>query len=341
MPGPGGGRNSGGGFGGGGSRGGFSGGGFGGGHHGGGFGGPHHRPPHHHHHHYGWGFGPRFYFGPRYYGGGGCLGGFLGFLIAPIVLILFAVLIFASTFGNAVTAFREGGVVVYDEDTMYTYAMGQYADAYAAATGGSYEDNILVVILVDEECEEYAFYGLVGWHVDSRIDEMFGNEYSVLGRALDSSMSINYKNALPRGIANTVDRLTTEVTALGLSKSHTCSDMHTAVTSHLTNRSELTIEASIVNDALQRFTKETDVPMVIVVDEMEDVFGRTMPLEYVMILLFGVALLIIGIYLIVRAVKGNKQNKKNGGDGGNRYTDYNGGSGSGSGYSGYTDNRYR
>ena len=339
MPGPGGGRNSGGGFGGGGHRGGFGGGGFGGGHHGGGFGGPHHRPPYHHHH-YGWGFGPRFFWGPRYYGGGGCLGGLLGVLIAPIILVLFALIIFASTFGNAITAFREGGVVVYNEDAMYTYAMDQYREEYAAATGGSYEDNILVVLLVDDACEQYAFYGLVGWHVESRIDEMFGNEHSVLGRALDSSMSSYYKNALPRGIANTVDRLTSEVTSLGLPKSHTCSDTHTGVTSHLTNRSELAIEASIVNDALIRFTEATDIPVVIVVDEMEDVFGRTMPFEYVMILLFGVALLAIGIYLIVRAMKGNK---KNGGDGGNRYTnDGNGGNGSGySSYSGYTNNRYR
>lgn len=329
MPGPGGGR-SGGGFGGGGSRGGgFGGGGFGGGHRGGGFGG-------HHHHHYGWGFGPRFYFGPRYYGGGGCLGGLLGVLIAPFVLILFAVLIFMSTMGSAVTAFREGGVVEYDERTFQNYA----DECYAAEFGSSsaYEDNLLIAFLVDEKCEEFYCIAWVGDHIATDINLQFGGADSPFGRAMYSSINATYyAYSLDSNLATAMDQMKTRVTALGLPSSYTCTENHGQVTSHLTNRSELSLTESTVNDALVRFTEATDIPVVIVVDEMEDVFGRTMPGEYVVTLLIGVALLALGIYLIVRAVKSNK---KKDGDGGNRYTD-NGGNGNGSGYSGYTDNRYR
>ena len=163
---------------------------------------------------------------------------------------------------------------------------------------------------------------------------MFGDEYTALGRTLDFYMSEDYRHTLSRALSNTVNKLESDITALNLSSNHTCSDTHTQVNSHLTNLSELVIDSELVNDALTRFTASTDIPIVIVVDEMEDVFGKTMPFELVLTLLVAAAFIGVGIYLIVRVVKNNK--KKGDGDGGNRYAKDDG---NGGGYSGYTNDR--
>lgn len=333
MPGPGGGSR-GGGFsgGGGGFGGGFSGGGRGGGFGGGGFhGGPHRRPPRHH---FGF-FGPRFYFGPRYYyGGGGCLGGLMGFLVLPIIFILISTFVLFSTLGDAITAFREGGIVVYDEEKLQTYALERYDDEFASCEGGSYEDNILVVFLVDEECKEFSCIGIVGYHIDARVDRMFGDERTELGRAVTGSVSDYYKNSLSRSLANVALELKDDVTALGLTSNHTCTDTRGQVASHLTNLSELSIDASLVDGALEDFTAATGIPLVIVVDEREAAFGRNMPLDYVIVLLVALVFLVVGIVLIVKAVKESKKHGRGGKNGGNDdFSDFGGGGNGGSGSS--------
>ena len=152
MAGPGGGAR-GGGFGGGGGR---SGGGFGGGG-GRGFGGGGHHGPHrphgyhhHHHHHHGgfWFFGPRRYYG---YGGGGCLGGLLGLILAPIILIAFAAIIFSVSIGSAFSSIANGGSVVYNEEAFQTYTKQEYITQFSDYDG--VEDNLLIVFLIDENCE--------------------------------------------------------------------------------------------------------------------------------------------------------------------------------------------
>ena len=166
MPGPGGGARGGGGgrgfggFGGGGGSFGGGGRGFGGG--GRGFGGgPHYHRPHYHG---GWFFGPRYH----YYGGGGCLGGLMGLLLAPIILIMFAVLLIISMFGSAFNLVTTGGNLTYDENIFQDYANEQYAAEFGMTK--DYEDNLLLVFAVeDDEYYEYAYIAWCGDHLNQKI----------------------------------------------------------------------------------------------------------------------------------------------------------------------------
>ena len=60
--------------------------------------------------------------------------------------------------------------------------------------------------------------------------------------------------------------------------------------------------------------------MVIVVDEMQDVFGKTMPKSSVGVLVIAALLLGLAIFLIVKAVK--RKNKNNDDDRYERQSDY-------------------
>ena len=299
MAGPGGGSRGGGGgrgFGGGGSFGGGSRGGFGGGYHGG-FG-----RPHYHHHHY---YRPRGFFGffgPRYYyGGGGCL----GIILAPIIVLVIAASLIISSLG----ALMQGGTVNYNEEAFQDYANAQYMEAFGDST--AYEDNILIVLLVEEE--EYYDYNFIAWvgdHIDRDINYMFGNEQTELGRAIRNSAihGNSYKYSLGQGLSAVVDSMTKQVSAKNLDSSFTCNEKHNQVESKLINKSAIAISDATVNASIEKFTEQTGISLVIVVDEQEDVFGRRMASVDILFALIGIGLIVFaGVY----AVKGIKESRKN------------------------------
>lgn len=276
-PGGGGGSRGGGGFGGGsfgGSRGGgFSGGGgFGGGSFGGrpgsGFGGgPHHTPPPPHHHHHG-----PFFWGPRrrtvFYGGGGCFS----------IVFIFMFIIFSAIFfllpNSMVIDFSDGVTIqedIYDEATMQDYANVKY-QKYFGNTSAS-EDNILLVMLTNEACDGYYTIAWVGDNVDYSINEMFG-EYTEYGDALYNNVDEYFGYSLDTDLASVVKEMTQHIEALSLSSSFNWeSDRSNLADPEFVNLTTMDLTPEIVNSALQEFTDKTGIPMVIVVDSAERVFG--------------------------------------------------------------------
>lgn len=311
MAGPGGGSRGGGGFRGGspgGSRGGFSGGSrggggfrggsFGGGNRGGGFGGHRpppgggmHRPPFgggmHHPPHgggfYGGGWHPR----PRRYSGGngGCLGGMCSLIFLPVILIFIAVIMLFSSIGGSFTArpdisvdyndFDSGFSVQYDEYVFQDYANTQYEAAFGQSS--AYEDNILLVFLTeDEEYYDYCYIAWVGDHIEADINYLFGSDATELGQAISDSVNISsYKYSLDADLARVVQTMQKHILSLDLPGSFQCDEDRSYARSYLINDSTLDLTEDTVNTALQSFTDATGIPMVIVVEDMADVFGQS------------------------------------------------------------------
>ena len=177
MPGPGG-SGRGGGFSGGsrggfGGGGGFSGGSRGGGFHGGGFHGGHHHHPHHHHHGF-WGFYRPGYYGYGYGYGGGCLGGFIGALVLPVFLLIFAAVMLFGFVGDAFTNVANGGTSDYNEAALQAYADDCYQEHFGDCYE-TYEDNVLILFLANEESDGYDCIAWVGDNVQYEINDMFHN----------------------------------------------------------------------------------------------------------------------------------------------------------------------
>ena len=299
MPGPGGG-----GFGGGGSRGG----GFGGGSRGGGgFGGGYHG---HHHHHYhrpffygGWGWGPRYY-------GGGCLGGLLGMMFLPVILIFLMVGVLIMNLTTTLSVVANGGLVNYNYDRLEEYALEEYAAEFGSTS--AYEDNILIVVVTAENNYDFDWYGCVGWHVDGEISNMFGGNQTTLGGAMLSNVNQqSYKNSLTRDLSNVMITMKNAVANKRLESSFTCDEIRSEYDSHITNKTDLHIDASVVDAALQSFTEETDIPIVIVVEEAEDIFGKYMPAQTIITIVIIVILIALAIFLIIRGRRNKKNNQNN------------------------------
>lgn len=281
MPGPGGGSHGGGGHRGGG---GFAGGGFsGGGHRGGGFSSGHHTP-----HHHGGGFhGPHFGGGwhrPHYGGGwhrrnygygGGCLGSIAGFAAIPLLIIFAVIYLFGSPVSNnseIIDQNTSDTYYIYDENLFQDYADKQYRDEFGSST--AYEDNILLVFLTESEnYYDYYYIAWVGDHIDYEITEMFGNEYTEFGQYVNDNINMSsYKYSLDSNIAAIVSAMEDEIVSKGLASSFTCEENHNQVESHITNKSGVQITDDTVNAALQNFTQTTGISIVVVVDDIDEVF---------------------------------------------------------------------
>ncbi len=287
MAGPGGGGSRGGGFGGGsfggGGRGGFSGGGgfgggsfggnFGGHHNGGSFGGHHHG--HHHHHHGPW-FGGPFFGRRRTYVGGGC-GGAIFTVVVLVMFFIFGTLWLFAQPGqitiNGVPVYIGEESFIYDEGTMQDYANSRYKEIFGEYEG--YEDNILLVFLANEEADGYYTIAWVGDNIKYEINEMFG-EYTEYGEYMNQYINTDYYGyTLDNNLADVVRAMEKSIVDanLGSSFKKDAADVPEKI-SRLVNFTEFEISKDVVNDAVTSFREATGIPLVIVVDMAEKVFGE-------------------------------------------------------------------
>ncbi len=284
MAGPGGGGSRGGGFGGGsfGGGGGFSGGGrgfgggsfggsFGGSNNGGNFGGHHHG----HHHHHGPFFGGPFFGRRRVYVGGGCGGALFTVIVLGMFVLFGAIWLFAEPGQitiNGVPVYIGQESFDYDEGTMQDYANEEYKKAFGDYEG--YEDNILLVFLANETADGYYTIAWVGDNVKTEINEMFG-EYTEYGEYMNQYINTNYYGyTLDNNLADVIRAMEMSIIDRNLGSSFRSEAALTeGKTSGLINYTDFDIAKDVVDDAAESFAKSTGIPLVIVVDMAERVFG--------------------------------------------------------------------
>ena len=327
MPGPGG-SGRGGGFGGRGSVGGGSRGGtFGGGRPGGGFGPgahrPYHRPPHRRFGGF-WFWPRRYYYGGGYYGGGG----FFGFLLLPIIMLIIVSIVLISSIGSAFANLANGGTIEFNNEKLEDYADAQYGKIFGSST--AYEDNILLVFVTDEEYYDYAYIAWVGDHIDPSITELYGNNYTALGQSMESRVNAtSYKYSLDTDLARVIadmKKATSDSVAGESPFSDYCTDMqHVQVKSAVINNTDLPVTASVIGVALDSFTQQTGISISVVIEDAEDIFGKTMPVGQIVIIVFCLVFMALAIFLIVRGVKRRREGNSgsdNGMDNGNFHDMY-------------------
>jgi hypothetical protein len=303
---------------GGGSRGGgFGGGSFGGGSRGGGFGGGGHRG----------GFHGGFYggFGPRhhrhYYGGGGLFNALMFPIFITIIITAMLISMLADGFGSILN----GGRIVYNEKEFERYANNAYISEFG--TSSATEDNILIVFLTNEEYDGYYTIAWVGENVQYKINESFGDQTTAFGSAMRSSINSEYYEfSLASNLAMAVSKMTGTVEGMGLTSSFITKKDHGNMTpSHVTNKSELALNEETVNVALREFTEKTEIPMVIVIDTVENVFGKSFAPTDIVIIIALLALAVGMIIFIIKTVRKYKAEKSSNGKDDRYDTDQNSG----------------
>lgn len=237
--------------------------------------------------------------------GGGCLGGFMGMMLLPILLVTviasFGLNVFNSI-GTSISNISNGGSIRPNDADMADYCERQYAAEFSSAK--EYEDNILLVFLVYDNRQEFYTMAYIGDNLKDEVNNMFGGRYTEYGRGLIANLNPNYEDSLSRNLSATVRGMSekidsvTDTTPFLVDKGSPG-----GYVSHVRNYSELDINNETVDEALRDFTQTTDIPIVLVIEDVDEVFEKTIaPMDIVNILLVAVMVAIV-VYYIVRIIK--------------------------------------
>ena len=225
----------------------------------------------------------------------------------PLIILLFAAMMLTSVFGSFFRVFQ-GGEIGYNESEMQSFANVQYAKEFADSS--AYEDNILIVFLVTEEYDGYNTIAWIGDNVSNEINMMFGDEYTEFGVQMLKNIPDYYEYSISKNLASVVDGMADKIELAGADSFENKSNQSNMIESHLTNLSNLAINSETVNAALLDFTERTDIPIVIVIEDIEEVFDRTISVGDIITVVLALGIGGFGIYMAIKAVKNYKSNKK-------------------------------
>jgi len=231
-------------------------------------------------------------------------------MMAPIILLLFAGILLLSSFSSAFNSITTGGEIYYDENVYRDYADTQYAEYFGELD--DYEDGLVIVFAVEDvEYYDYAYISWMGDNIDFEINEMFGARGTQFGNAVASSAinSGSYKYALDSGIASVMRKMEQHVTALNLKNNLTCKHDYSDFNSRLVNKTEMDITPNTVNSALTSFTEATGIPVIVVVEDAEEILPKQF--DYLSVII-SVILIVIAVVLIVKTLKNRKKNEDDG-----------------------------
>lgn len=234
--------------------------------------------------------------------------------VAIFVIMILA--LFITGIGSVFGACTVGGVNSYDESTMQNYANKQYAAAFGDTA--DYEGNILLVFTVYEDFNGYETIAWVGYNIDDRISEMYGNEYTKYGQTVMGAIPDHYEYSLSKNLQSIVNKMAIETEVYSRANGNVDTRF-----SRLINNSSLSLSEETVNSALVDFTQRTGINIAIVVADGETVFGEAATTS-------GAIMIIAAIILVVVVVLAIKNGRKSGGapSGGNTSkTDPNAGQG--------------
>lgn len=242
----------------------------------------------------------------------------------PIILLLVVAVLLFGIIGSAISNVANGGIISYDEQVFQQYADKRYAEEFGSSS--AYEDNILIVFLTNEEADGYYTIAWVGDNIRGEINEMFGDETTAFGYVMHSSINAEYyEYSLDSNLASVMEKMSSRIKALDLASSFRANKNRSdTVESHMTNYSDISLSKETVDGACQNFTEETGIPVVIVVDTMENVFGKHLPISDIITVLLLIGVAVVAIVMIVKGVKKNKNGPKNDGNNGGNYNNYNG-----------------
>ena len=231
----------------------------------------------------------------------------------PIFITIIITAMLISMLADGFGSILNGGRIVYNEQEFERYANNAYISEFG--TSSATEDNILIVFLTNEDYDGYYTIAWVGENVQYKINESFGDQTTAFGSAMHSSINSEYYEfSLASNLAMAVSKMTGTVEGMGLTSSFITKKDHGNMTpSHVTNKSELALNEETVNVALREFTEKTEIPIVIVIDTVENVFGKSFSPTDIVIIIALLALAVGMIIFIIKTVRKYKAEKNQNG----------------------------
>ena len=234
--------------------------------------------------------------------------------MAPFIVgifFLFAIVYMLMPVGNVTVTTDDFGKN-YDEAAFQRAADQKYAEYFKADS--TYEDNILLYFLVEEDCEDIYFIAWVGDNIKYEVSEHLGNNYTTLGQLVNTHVANYYAYSLDSNLASLVGELEKVVVSMDLDSSFVREPATKASPSEsklvdLTVAGEPNLTAETVNAALSSFTEATGIRTVICVDYIDNVFPAPAKMSGSKVFMIAAVAFLVVVVVVV-SVNSNKNRKK-------------------------------
>ena len=225
----------------------------------------------------------------------------LGIVLFPSMLIIMSIVFFFLVLFPTINVINEGGRIAYSDTKFANYRDAQYNKYFEDSSAEN--DNMVIIYLVNDDYNSYRCIAKLGKNVDSSITTMFGNGTSSFGQIVINTVNPEYRFTLGKDVISVMDQMSDKIVDLKLDSSFKAeSDRTNLAASRLVNNSRLDISETEVNKALASFTEKTGIPAVIVVDTMENAFGRVAPIDDIILLIVLLAVAGIGTFVMIRKI---------------------------------------
>ena len=219
-------------------------------------------------------------------------GGMVSFWFIPTFLFILAAVVLIIM----LCMMGDKDSVTYNEYDFRSYADTEYQKAFSSDV--AYEDNLLIVVLTNQDADDFYYIAWVGDHIAAEVKILFGNEKTVLGKTMATSINKDdYRYTLDVGLADTVSRMIDVVDWLEIEEAFECNEEHIQSSSRLINYTTLPMNGDTVNSVLTEFTEKTGVPISIVVSDEKDVFEKsytsTIVCAVLIVVIIGVAIAVM------------------------------------------------
>ena len=214
-----------------------------------------------------------------------------GIILFPALITAFSILLFILFLIPTIKVCRDGGNIVYNDSAAVSYRDTQYAKYFDSTNK---QNGLLIVYLIDDvnsKYDQYLCISKVGENVVDKIRNEFGIEGSSFGKSVLKEIDKYYEETFGDDIIAVMNTMSKEITDHGLVSSFKDTSLPADISvSRVINHTPLAISNDMINDALDDFSEETGLPVVIVIDSLDNVFDRQLPFRpfFIMVILLGV-----------------------------------------------------
>ena len=199
----------------------------------------------------------------------------------------------------------------YEDSDFQDYCHEIYYDEFSSY--GATEDYLLLVIATEDfNYYDYYYMAFAGDHISADVRNMLGDNSSVLGKAFSTYInSSSYKYSLDVDIVAALDKVANTISSRN--DIYTCKENHSQYQSRFENKTSIELDAEQLNEAAKSFTNKTGIPMLLIVDEINNVYEIVHSVEAFFVPIFICIMLLVfvgsGTFLLVKSLKNIKRNK--------------------------------
>ncbi|MBQ9744147.1 MAG: hypothetical protein IJW19_03385 [Clostridia bacterium] len=235
-----------------------------------------------------------------------------GIILFPLMLTVFATIIFFIYLFPTVDTIKKGGEINYKDEVADFYRTTEYTEAFG--TSSATEDNLLIVFLTSEDEGRYYCVTKVGTNINAKTSAVFGNADSEFGKIVTTTIVPNedYVSTLGTKLESIMDATGDKIVSLDQQSPFKAdSDRSNLAKSSVENKTSLVIDEASFNDTLAEFTDKTGISVKIVIDDEEAVFGRRTPTGTIIFLCILVGVDILCIFSTTKKVIARIRFEKN------------------------------